>query len=54
MTAENMGVTYESCPACPDHPDGQCPMCGGEGYIEEALDPYSSACGTPMKWMISD
>jgi hypothetical protein len=34
-----MGVTYESCPACPDHPDGKCPMCGGEGYVEESLDP---------------
>jgi hypothetical protein len=33
-----MSVTYESCPACPDHPESQCSMCGGKGYIEEPLD----------------
>jgi hypothetical protein len=28
---------YESCPACQDAGGitGECPMCGGEGYVDE-------------------
>jgi hypothetical protein len=32
-----MMTTYESCPVCQDAGGiiGECPICGGEGYVEE-------------------
>jgi hypothetical protein len=32
-------TTFESCPACvdADAPSDDCPMCGGDGYVDEII-----------------